>query len=323
MPDGLLVVGEGGRIDYVNPALESDFGPVGGSTCHSYLQEKNSICTDCPGGDPDADRSGVSEWRSTKTGKTYERIFVPVVWSGGHTSRLEILRDISSRLAAEKQRERLARRLAAMEERQRLARDLHDSASQALYGIALGAHTALEVLGRNPGLLIETLQDILTLADSAVSDMRFLIFELHPDYLEKEGLNVALARLGEAFQHRYGLQVLLDPCPEFDWSYELKESLYRISHEALWNTAKHAGATKAKVGIHPMQGEVLLEIEDDGSGFDVTASFPGHWGIQSMHERAAAMGGTLQVTTPPAGGTRVTARIPCSAARETRHSAVS
>jgi signal transduction histidine kinase len=95
-----------------------------------------------------------------------------------------------------------AQELAALEERQRLARELHDSVSQALYGISLGAHTALTLLDRDPGRVAEPLNYVLAQAEAALTEMRALIFELRPESLETEGLIGALGRQATALQAR-------------------------------------------------------------------------------------------------------------------------
>jgi signal transduction histidine kinase len=91
-----------------------------------------------------------------------------------------------------------AQELAAVEERQRLARELHDSVSQALYGISLGVHTARLQLDRDPKELAESLDYVLELAEAALIEMRALIFELRPESLETEGLVTALTKQAAA-----------------------------------------------------------------------------------------------------------------------------
>ena len=205
---------------------------------------------------------------------------------------------------------REARKVAALEERQRLARELHDSVSQLLYAIALGTHTAKEVLGQDSGRLSETLDSVLALAESAVSEMRFLIFELRPDYLENEALNTTLARLADAVRSRYSCDVRLEVCPEMNLTLDLKDALYRISHEALTNTARHARAGVATIRIREEDGQIVLVVEDDGVGFEPRASFPGHLGLQSMRERTAELGGVFEIESAPGKGTLVRARFP-------------
>jgi PAS domain S-box-containing protein len=235
-----------------------------------------------------------------------------------HHARLALAMANQAGIAIENARlYRAARKVAALEERQRLARELHDSVTQALYAIALGAHTAREILGEGPDRLKDSLDSILALAQTAVSEMRFLIFELRPDYLENETLSTTLARLADAVRGRYGCDVRLDLTSETDFPFDLKESLYRICHEAVTNAARHAGATVASIGIREENGDVVLVVEDDGIGFDPGASFPGHLGLQSMRERAAELGGLLEIESSAGRGTTVRARFPRGAGQST------
>src|SRR6266700_2590129 len=100
-----------------------------------------------------------------------------------------------------------AQQLAALEERQRLARELHDSVSQALYGIALGAHTARTLLDRDPAQVAEPLDYVLSLAEAGLAEMRALIFELRPESLEIERLVAALTKQLAVLRTRYKLTV--------------------------------------------------------------------------------------------------------------------
>ena len=103
-----------------------------------------------------------------------------------------------------------AQELAAVEERQRLARELHDSVSQALYGISLGVHTARLQMDRDPSELAESLDYVLELAEAALIEMRALIFELRPESLETEGLVTALTKQAAAMRARQGVIVQLE-----------------------------------------------------------------------------------------------------------------
>ena len=220
-----------------------------------------------------------------------------------------IIRDITVR----KQAEERAQQLAAMEERQHLARELHDSVSQALYGISLGAHTALVVRDRDPAKLTEALDYILAQADAGLTEMRALIFELRPESLETEGLVVALTRQATALQARHGISVEIKSSVEPDLPFEAKEALYRIAQEALHNAARHARANKVDLRLNYTAQEIVLEVADDGVGFDPTGLFVGHLGLRSMRERAMRQGGTLDIESAPGLGTRVRARIPVRA----------
>ncbi|WP_343387619.1 GAF domain-containing sensor histidine kinase [Candidatus Amarobacter glycogenicus] len=200
---------------------------------------------------------------------------------------------------------------AALEERQRLARELHDSVSQALYGIALGARTARRRLGdAAPASVSEPLDYVLSLAEAGLTEMRALIFELRPESIAQEGLVAAIGRQVAATQARYGVSVTAHLCDEPEVSLDLKEAAYRIAQESMHNTVKHARATRIDLTLSVENSELRLEITDDGQGFDVDGEFPGHLGLQSMRERARDAGGTLEVESAAGAGTRITLQAP-------------
>ena len=203
-----------------------------------------------------------------------------------------------------------ARERAALEERQRLARELHDSVSQALYGIALGTHSALERLDGSSSEAKEPLDYVLSLAEAGVAEMRALIFELRPESLEQEGLVAALGKQVAALRARHGIQVDEDLCEEPPVPLPVKEALYRIAQEALHNTVKHARAGKVRISLRVDPGYATVEMTDDGLGFDAGSDFPGHLGLRSMRERATRLGGRLEVMSAPGSGTTIRARIP-------------
>ncbi len=209
-----------------------------------------------------------------------------------------------------------AQRLAVLEERQRLARELHDSVSQALYGIALGARTARALLDRDASRSAEPLDYVLSLADAGLAEMRALIFELRPDSLEKEGLVVALTKQAAAVQARHGLAVETDLEVEPEAPFEVKEALYRIAQEALNNTVKHARASRVSVCLAVRDRQIVLEIQDDGVGFDPAGDFRGHLGLHTMRERIGHLGGTLTIESAAGKGACVQARVPWSESKD-------
>ena len=203
-----------------------------------------------------------------------------------------------------------ARGKAALEERQRLARELHDSVSQALYGIALGARTARKLVDQNPRLVADPLDYVLSLAEAGLAEMRALIFELRPESLETEGLVAALEKQAAALRARYEIEVKTSLCAEPEASPGAKEAIYRIAQEALHNTVKHARANNVRIEMGCSPVSLTLKVSDDGVGFDARGDFPGHLGLRSMRERAARLGGTLTVETSPGAGTLISAQIP-------------
>lgn len=201
-----------------------------------------------------------------------------------------------------------SKRLAVLEERQRIARELHDSVSQALYGIGLGARTARALLDRDPSQAVEPVEYVLSLAEAGLAEMRALIFELRPDALAQEGLVSALGKRAAALHSRYGIDVETDLGQEPQLSLEAKEALYRVAQEALNNVIKHARAHRVVVQLVEDGEGILLLVEDDGIGFEPQGEHPGHMGMQTMRERMEEIGGTLSIESVPGHGSRLRAR---------------
>jgi signal transduction histidine kinase len=224
---------------------------------------------------------------------------------------------IATHIAAALENARLyaeAQGKAALEERQRLARELHDSVSQALFGIALGASTARRRLDTDPARVGESLDYVLSLADAALTEMRALIFELRPEALERDGLVVALTRHAAATQARHEIAVEAALCEEPDVPLATKEALYRVAQEAMHNTVKHARATRISLALAHGPDGLTLEVRDDGIGFESTDSFPGHLGLVSIRERVERLGGTVELESAPGLGTTIRAVISVDAA---------
>jgi signal transduction histidine kinase len=158
--------------------------------------------------------------------------------------------------------------------------------------------------------LAEPLDYILSLAEAGLAEMRALIFELRPDSLEREGLVAALTRQAAAAAARHKLEVRTDLCKEPTLSFEEKEALYRIAQEALNNTIKHAQAQRADIRLAVSQKEIALELTDDGIGFDPQAEYSGHMGLNSMRERAAQIGGSLEIVSKAGRGTAIRLCLP-------------
>ena len=199
--------------------------------------------------------------------------------------------------------------LAAVEARQRLARELHDSVSQALYGIALGAHTARSLLDSDPERAAEPVEYVLSLAEAGLAEMRALIFELRPESLASEGIVAALEKQIAASRARYGLSISAELPPEPPIGLAVKEAIYRIAQEAMHNTIKHARATHVDLRLSLEPDGIELQVRDDGIGFDSDGDYPGHLGLRSMRERALAAGGELEILSAPGQGAKLRARF--------------
>jgi signal transduction histidine kinase len=205
----------------------------------------------------------------------------------------------------------------ATEERHRIARDLHDSVSQALFSTLLHTRTAQKALSPRedapPSRSVEqSLGAIAELTRGAQSEMRALIYELSRDPVE-HGLVEALGRHAA----RVGSDVLtLDvqvPDGRVTLSPPTEAQLFGIAREALTNVVKHAGASAAWIRVEAPPGAVVLEIRDDGRGFNPAAGHPGHFGLESMRSRADEIGGRLTITSAAGRGTVVRVEAPAQA----------
>lgn len=202
-------------------------------------------------------------------------------------------------------------RSAAQAERSRLARDLHDSVSQAIYGIALASRTLEKLADPNDARMAVPLQHILSLSDAAMVEIRALIFELRPESLEREGVLAALNKQADAARARYGLTVHVNLCQtEPAIPLAVKEAIYRIAQEAMHNVIKHAHAREVWLSLSAQSSAFVLEVRDDGVGFDVNRAWAGQMGLGTMRERAQSVGGALQVESQPQQGATIRAIIP-------------
>lgn len=214
---------------------------------------------------------------------------------------LSMIRDITERVEAE---------VAVNRERQRLSRELHDSVSQALYSIALGARTARAMAENSAAELAAPLDFVLEQAERGMAEMRALINELRPEALEQEGLVASISRRAAALEAQHQVRLELAFCDEPAVPLAVKEALYRITQEATHNTIKHAQATEIRLRLTCADGTISLEIRDDGRGFDSAGSFPGHFGLKTMRERVSQLGGTLEMESAAGIGTSIIVRVP-------------
>ncbi|HEY8451121.1 MAG: histidine kinase [Micromonosporaceae bacterium] len=201
---------------------------------------------------------------------------------------------------------------AARRERGRLAQELHDSVAQLLYGIGLGTRTARRMLEREPWRAREPLDYVLRLAESGLAEIRALIFDLRPHAVAQDGLVAGLSAQLAAL--RTGRDVVVRPLlgPEPAADPQVKLALFRVGREALHNVARHAHARHVTLRLAEEPDGLVLEVVDDGVGFDPDGRFPGHLGLASMRRRLTEVGGALEIRSAPGRGTRVRARVPRS-----------
>jgi signal transduction histidine kinase len=200
-----------------------------------------------------------------------------------------------------------SRELSVLSERNRLALDLHDAVSQKLFGLVLAAESAGTLLDRDPAAAREQVAKLQALAQEARDELRSLVFELRPPDLERDGLCGALRKHVELLRRLQPVEIDLDLDVELEREPARDREVLRIAQEAIHNSLRHAQAQHLAVRLHREDGRVLLEVEDDGVGFDPSARAlrATHLGLTSMEERAERMGGRLEIRSAPGSGTRV------------------
>jgi signal transduction histidine kinase len=186
--------------------------------------------------------------------------------------------------------------------------------SQALFSTVLHARTAQRALvqegGSESGHVGRSLGAIADLTRSVQGEIRSLILELRRDPVH-DGLVAALARHAAGLDASEALTVdVRGPEARLPLSPRVETQLFAIGREALANVRRHAGATVAQVRVEAGRAQVLVEICDDGHGFDPAGGHPGHFGLESMRSRAAEIGARLTIASAPGAGTAVRVRVP-------------
>jgi signal transduction histidine kinase len=204
-----------------------------------------------------------------------------------------------------------ARQAAVLEERQRLSRELHDSVTQALYGISLYAEAAGRALSDGDVSPVGmNLREIRETTQEALGEMRLLLFELRPPLLQEHGLAAALRARLQAVESRAGLVAEFDCKTEERLAPDKEQELYRLAQEALNNVLKHAHAGRVTVQLGTANGHVTLEVADDGVGFEPILRGGDGFGMRGMRERVERLGGTLRIDSSPGAGTRLFVEVP-------------
>jgi NarL family two-component system sensor histidine kinase LiaS len=209
-------------------------------------------------------------------------------------------RQLGSALAAERQR---ATGDAQAAERARIAREVHDAISQHLFGLRM---IAAGMRRADPGN--QQARAIERISEEALRDMQTLLTELRPASLDSAGLAPALQEICAAYHHRLGVTVdaSLDdvtvPAP-------VEHALLRITQEACVNAVRHGNARRLAVSLARQDGHVELAVRDTGTGFDPAAPHAGS-GLAHIRDRAAELGGTVDIDSAPGRGAALTVRVP-------------
>jgi len=200
-------------------------------------------------------------------------------------------------------------RLSLMDDRERIAKELHDGVIQSLFAVGMGLQgTALLIGDETLARRIEGAVDEL---DRVILDLRNYIFGLRPGILAGGRLDVALRQLAEEFEKKTGIVTVVDVDARAAAELAPKaEDVVQLAREALSNVGRHAHATTVRVALVREEGAVILLVDDDGHGFDVESATGSGSGLVNMTQRAAQMGGNLDISSVPGDGSTLRLVVP-------------
>jgi signal transduction histidine kinase len=200
-------------------------------------------------------------------------------------------------------------RLAVLEDRERIAKELHDGAIQSLFAVGMGLQGSALLAGSED--LRSRLQGAVEELDRVIRDLRNYIFGLRPGILADRQLDQALQGLVEEFGQRTGVVAIaeVDPQAAAELSGRAGE-VVQLAREALSNVSRHAQAVSCRVSLYRDRDGAVLEVDDDGRGFDPARAAGAGQGLGNLRERARALGGRAEIDSTPGSGTRVRVTIP-------------
>jgi NarL family two-component system sensor histidine kinase YdfH len=203
--------------------------------------------------------------------------------------------------------------LAITQERERMARELHDTLAQGVAGLIMQLEAVDSHLENdNPAKAQAVVQQAMHRARRTLDEARRAIQALRAGVLEQGSLVDALEQEIAQFEATTGAQASLETPSEMPViSPEKAQTILRVVQESLSNAARHAGANHVAVQLAKNDDELVISVQDDGPGFDPEEAMqkPGRFGLAGMQERAARLGGKLDVESAPGKGTRVTLRL--------------
>jgi signal transduction histidine kinase len=249
---------------------------------------------------------------------------------------VELLRSVAGLVAGTIENARLHRRLAEREEalerfaertvewqeheRRRLAGEIHDGISQRIVSLFFHLSAAADAIPGDPEVAAEEVARAQELATAALDETRSAIAGLRPPILDDLGLAASLESLAHSFP-QFDVQV---SATRSRMAEHVETAVYRTAQEALQNVAKHANAHSVRVRLFLQRDKMVLEVADDGAGFDPAApaaaagagqvsTGPTGFGLAGMRERAELLGGRLDLSSSPGRGATVRLTVPLSA----------
>lgn len=334
--DAIITVDQDGRIVLFNPAAERMFrcpsAQALGASLEKFLPEH---LRDSHGdlvrrfGETGISSRGMGaeiDLRARRlTGEEFPvDISISQLEIRGQKLYTAIVRDITARREAEQELRRSHRQLRELsaslqavreEERTRIARELHDELGQHLTGLKMDLSWMKPRLREDQAPLSTKIDGMKSLIDSTVSSMRRIASELRPLVLDDLGLSAAVEWLVQDFIKRTGIEVRMDlDAISADLDNALATGVFRIIQESLTNVARHSGASVVDIALRRAEGNLILEVRDDGRGMSADKQDKRTHGLVGMRERAYMFGGQMNIESAPGKGTSIQVTIPVSLA---------
>lgn len=310
------------------PSPANDIGTKllpGSSKAHCVLARRKAEIVENLSGDPEIHKETIRRLGNPRSGA-----FVPLIVGPRGLGTLAvydrddkrpfspddlaILQILANQAAIALEHDRLTkalRDLAVLEERERIAKELHDGVIQSIYSVGLTLQGSVSLLRKDPDLANKRIDQAIAELDNVVRDVRSYIFELRPHAVEEKGLADAVIELVKDLEVNTLAHTSVDLHPDFAGiAKEQQRHVIQIVRETLSNIARHGQASEVTVTCsHATDGAVVIDIADDGIGFDPGTVKRGE-GLNNIQRRTLALGGVMELVRRKPRGMRFALRIP-------------
>jgi signal transduction histidine kinase len=276
----------------------------------------------------DAAKDGRAFQPVVKAGEMGPAMFVPLIVRGSAFGTLAVANRVGGRLFDQEdlaliqtfagqaavaleygRAQRDLQRLVVMEDRERIAKELHDGVIQSLFAVGMGLQ-ATGTISRDPDLQ-RRIESAVEEMDRVIRDLRNYIFGLRPGILADRQLDQALHGLAEDFQEKTGVVAVVEVDPGIAAELSSRAAdIVQVVREALSNVGRHAQAATCRIALRRENGRAVMEIDDDGAGFDAERAGGMGQGLGNLSERAKTLGADLTVDSAIGRGTTVRLSIP-------------
>ncbi|HEY0845477.1 MAG TPA: histidine kinase [Noviherbaspirillum sp.] len=340
--EGLLVVGKDCRLILMNTEAERLLGwrqeELAGKPIYGFIQ-----CLRADGARMRCQECSILNYPATASAlRTEDQYFVrrdgirfpvttvttPIIENGMVVATVTVFQDITDRKRAEQELRESRRQLQELsaflqqvreDERTRIARELHDELGQALTALRIDLNWLDAKLPEKDRIVADKLSAMLGLVDKTVDAVRRISEDLRPGMLDDLGLAAAIEHHAAKFADQTGIACTLSMNrDDFDLEDRVATTLFRVLQESLTNVARHAQATTVTVLLESRANEIVLAVQDDGCGLPAPSTpRKKTYGLLGMQERVKLLGGTLDISGPPRGGTRIAVAIPLTERQST------